>query len=587
MLLALGASGARYARAYLMKPIFDEVLLPHAAASVAADTAGLTGAAREISEPTALPDPTLRASLGRVAAIALVVIVTLPLFQLGRSLLIEWILGRVRIAIERDVFAKFLALPLHFHSERRQGDLLTRITSDVTSAHAAVRVLFGDFVESAIMIAVGTGFLIFISWQLALVCVVLGPALFAALAISGRRIRISARRRQEAVGDVNRRVVETLAGIKVIKAFRAEAAEDAAFRAETGRLFRRGMRVISNRVFARSGIELLTNGAVIGVVLFGSWLVLLGRFGLSAGDLAAFAAVLMTSYRPMRQLARGWVTLMDAEPSAERFLAVLDAPVELRDAPDAVAIDGVSRGVEFRDISFSYGREPVLRGVSFELHAGETVALVGRTGAGKTTLADLLMRFHDPTAGSIEIDGVDLRRIRRDALLRQVAVVTQDPFLFDGTIRDNIRYGRPEASDADVLASARTAHVDAFVDALPEGIDTRVGPAGIRLSGGQRQRIAIARAILRDPALLIFDEATSSLDARSERAVADAVDALLGGRTVLLIAHRLATIRRADRIVVLEGGRVREVGSHQELLRAGGLYRELFELEGSAPGAAI
>jgi len=239
----------------------------------------------------------------------------------------------------------------------------------------------------------------------------------------------------------------------------------------------------------------------------------------------------------------------------------------------------VREGVRLRDVSFTYGREPVLEGVSFEARAGEVVAIVGRTGAGKTTLIDLLLRFDDPTAGSIEIDGVDVRRLRRDSLLAQVAVVGQEPFLFDGTIGDNIRYGRPDASERDVLAAASAAHVDEFTAGLPDGYATRVGVEGVRLSGGQRQRITIARALLKDPAILIFDEATSALDARSESLVQDATLALLRGRTVFVIAHRLSTIRRADKIVVLESGRVAEVGTHAELVNAGGLYRELVELQ--------
>jgi ATP-binding cassette subfamily B protein len=215
--------------------------------------------------------------------------------------------------------------------------------------------------------------------------------------------------------------------------------------------------------------------------------------------------------------------------------------------------------------------------------AGEVVALVGRTGAGKTTIADLLMRFHDPTSGGIEIDGSDLRGIARESLLAQIAVVTQEPFLFDATIRDNIRYGRPGASEDEILEAARAAHVDEFANALPQGYETEVGAAGVRLSGGQRQRITIARALLKNPAILIFDEATSALDSKSEQFVQEAIEALFGGRTVFLIAHRFSTLRRADRIVVLEGGRVSQTGTHAELIREGGLYRELIDLQVTPP----
>jgi subfamily B ATP-binding cassette protein MsbA len=402
---------------------------------------------------------------------------------------------------------------------------------------------------------------------------------FAVISIFNNRILRSARRRQEKFSDVTQRILEILSGIKVIKSFRAEAIEDAAFRRETHQLFRRSMKVVKNRVLARSLVELLNNGAVIGLTLLGAILVLGGRWGLTIGDLAAFAGVLSQTYQPVKTLAKTWVRLLDAQPSAQRFFEVLDTPVELRDAPDAVVLDGVSERVALRGLSFSYGRESVLKDVSFEVRAGEMAAIVGPTGAGKTTLIDLLLRFYDPTSGSVEIDGVDLRQITRDSLLGHMAVVTQEPFLFDGTIRENLLYGRPDASEEQMFAAARAAYVDAFVQDLPDGYQTQVGADGARLSGGQRQRITIARAILRDPAILIFDEATSSLDSKSERYVQEAIDALLGGRTVFVIAHRLSTIRRADKIVVLEGGRVTQIGTHTELMRKGGLYHELVDLQ--------
>jgi subfamily B ATP-binding cassette protein MsbA len=328
---------------------------------------------------------------------------------------------------------------------------------------------------------------------------------------------------------------------------------------------------------ARSLVELLNHGSAVGVLLAGVGMVMSGWITL--GELSAFALVMVTIYKPVKSTAKGWVRLMDALPSADRLFEILDIPVEISDAPDAVSLAGVGEGIQLRNVSFSYGRESVLRDVSFEVRAGEMVAIVGRTGAGKTTLVDLLLRLHDPTSGAVMIDGVDIRRIRRDSLLDHMAVVTQEPFLFDGSIGDNIRYGRPDADEAQVLNAARVAHVDEFVERLPEGYDTEVGAAGARLSGGQRQRITIARAILRDPDILIFDEATSSLDSKSERLVQDAIDALLGGRTAFVIAHRLSTVRRADKIIVIEEGGISQAGTHDELVRAGGLYRELVDLQ--------
>ena len=555
VVLALAFGVGRYVRAYLMKPILDDVLLP-GASDVWGTFAGLI-------------------------AIATALVLLMPGVQLVRVYVVEWVLGRIQIDMERDVCAKLLALPLRFHQEGRRGDVLSRTLRDVTSAHAALRLLFGEFVLAAAMVSVGSATLLYISWQLALGMAVVGPLIFAVIAIFGQRIRRSARRRQESFADVTQRLVEILAGIKVIKAFRAESAEEAGFRRETEVLFRRSMKVVKNRVLARSAVEMLNNGVGMGVLILGTWLVLRGRFGLTPGDLAAFGAALATTYRPVRSLAKGWVQLMESQPAAERFFEVLDEPVSVEDAPDAVSIGPVREGVRLSGVSFSYGREPVLRDVSFELRAGEVLALVGRTGAGKTTVADLLLRFHDPESGKIEIDGVDLRGIRRDSLLAQVAVVTQEPFLFDGTVWENLRYGRPDASDDEIRSAARAAHVDEFVERLPEGWETPVGGAGVRLSGGQRQRIALSRALLRNPSLLILDEATSALDAQSERWVQDATEALMQGRTVLVIAHRLSTVRRADRIAVLERGRVRQTGTHADLVREKGPYRELMDLQPS------
>jgi ABC-type multidrug transport system fused ATPase/permease subunit len=333
---------------------------------------------------------------------------------------------------------------------------------------------------------------------------------------------------------------------------------------------------------SRSMVELLNQTMTFGALLVG--IAVMGLWNISIGDLVAFALLSSQAYRPVKKLARNWNSLMEAEASAERFFAVMDTPVHVRDARDAVAIGPVSRSVAMRGVWFSYdGVEPVLRDVSFEARAGEVVALVGPTGAGKTTLADLLLRFYDPDRGRIEIDGIDLRSITRDSLLAQMAVVTQEPFLFDGTIRENLRYARPDATEDEVRAAAVAAHVDEFVRDLPKGYDTEVGTTGVRLSGGQRQRVTIGRAILKDPSILILDEATSSLDSKSEKLVQEAIDSLLGGqRTVFVIAHRLSTIRRADRILVLEGGRITQHGSHADLMARGGLYRELVELQGLA-----
>ncbi len=600
--LTLVFGAARFARAYLVKPIIDDVILPYGALVTASgapawlpDLGRLTraGEAPEAERPPtgrAVRDldageraelrARIRSHFVAILAIAVAVMFLIPLAEFGRQYLVQYALGRMHVDMKRDLCAKLLALPLRFHQTHRRGDVYSRTVADVGSAHDALGLIFSDLAHSVLLIGVGVVVIFALSWQLALLALLLGPLLFAVFSGFGARIRRSARRRQEKIADLTQRLLEILDGIKVIKAFRAEALENAAYRRQTGKLFRRSMRAVQNRLLARSLIELLNNATAIAVLCVGAWMVVQGRFGLSLGDLIAFGAVSNQGYRPIKNLARAWVRLTDCGPGAERFLEVMDAPLEIRDAPDAVAIGPVSQGIRVSHVSFSYGREEVLRDVSFEVRAGEIMAIVGRTGAGKSTLIDLLLRFHDPDAGSVEIDGVDLRRVTRDSLLRQIAVVSQEPFLFDGSIRENLRYGRPEADDEQLLAAARAAHVDEFARTLPEGYDTEVGSAGVRLSGGQRQRVAIARAILKDPSILVLDEATSALDAQSEQRVHAAIDALLDGRrTVFLIAHRLSTLRIADRIVVLERGRISQVGTHEQLVRSGGLYRALLDLQ--------
>ena len=604
MILAAG----RFGRAYLMKPLLDDVMMPYhtvssgdtklsayqdfaVGESVAGSPAGTSTELTELTELTKLAvDKSaqqeraagleeIRASFRHVLQIALLIVISMPLSMFGRYYLISYALERVALDIRCELAAKLLVLPLSFHHGSGSGDVLSRTLRDSEHGRRSLDLFYGEFLESAIMVTIGVSTMIYLSWQLSLVGLLVVPSVLGIVVFFGRKIYSRALQRQAMAGEVTQRLITILSGIKIIKAFRGEAREYEAFRNSADQLFRRSMKVIRHGALSQSMVEALNAAVAIGMVMLGTLIVLQGSWGLTGGGVAAFAAVLGTSYRPIKVLSRGWGSMVEALASSDRFFEVLDAKEETPDSATATRIDGVRESVRFENVSFSYGREPVLRGVTFEAHPGEVIAIVGRSGEGKSTLMDLLLRFSEVDSGSIRVDGIDVREISRDSLLDSVAIVTQEAFLFDATILENIRYGRPDASDEDVLAAAEAAHVAEFVAQLPDGYQTEAGEAGLRLSGGQRQRITIARALLKDPAILICDEATSSLDAKTERPVQEAIDAMQGERMVFVIAHRLSTIHNADRILVLEDGRVSQMGTHDELMLEGGLYRELVELQ--------
>ena len=545
----------RYLRAYLMKPFVDELVLPWVRKEVVLDALA----------PRAM-------DLGLILGATMIV---LPIAVFLRSYGAHWIAASVRRDVDQSVAAKFLAAPLRVHRGGTSGDFLARALTDARLACDSVLTLYNEVLLN-LQLVVGGGIALFLaSWQLALLTVIAVPPVAILLSFFGRRVQRQSHRRQETQGDLSGRLLAILSGIKVIKAFQGQDLEERAYTAETSKFFRRHMKVVWNGVVARAVGEFVNPLVAVAVLGFGAWLIVNNMFEITIGTLPQFGMILLTVYKPVKVLIKAYPKIMEASGGAKRLFDVLDMEEEIEDREGARPMTGLAHRIRFRDVHFDYGDGHVLDGIDLEVEPGEVIAIVGRTGTGKSTLVDLVLRFHDPTEGAIEIDGVDLRDYNRESFLDQIAVVTQEPFLFDVSVRENIRYGRRDATDAEIDAAARAASAHDFIEALPEGFETEVGEFGLRLSGGQRQRLTIARAILADPAILVFDEATSALDAQTEAAVQTAIDSLRGQRTIFLVAHRLSTIRHADRIVVLDQGRIAQLGSHESLVAEPGLYRDL------------
>jgi subfamily B ATP-binding cassette protein MsbA len=475
-----------------------------------------------------------------------------------------------------------------FLSRHSTGSLTSHITTDVERIQSAVSELAGDLLKEGLTVA-GLLIVLFVKdWRLALLSVVGMPLAFQPLLKLGRHLRASNETSLRRWRDILEILQETISGFRVVKAFGMEGFETSRFRRAAARLFHVNMRITRTGAFLPPLMEAVGGLALIAALYYGSWAVRHGT--LTAGAFTSFLAALFAMYQPLKRLSRLNATLQAALAAGTRIFEVLDTHKEVREAQDALVLPRMRREVAYRQVGFRYADAggATLRGVTFTAGAGEVVAIVGTSGAGKTTLVNLLPRFYDVTDGEVTIDGADIRRATLSSLRAQIGLVTQETVLFNDTVRANIAYGLSDVDEARVEAAARAAFAHDFILDLPRRYDTVIGERGSRLSGGQRQRIAIARALLKDPPILILDEATSALDAESERLVREALSNLMKGRTTLVIAHRLATVRRADRIIVLDGGEVREVGTHDELLRrGGGLYSRLYELQFAAEDPAV
>jgi len=474
------------------------------------------------------------------------------------------------------LYAHLQRLSLSFFEQTSTGELMSRVTNDVEALENFVTHGVTLTAVDLLRLLGASAILVTMEWRLALVVLIPVPFIALGLRYFNRYARPIYRQARDRLGDINARLEDNLAGIRVTQAFVQEEPELLRF-SDTSRQYYhqrvRSIRAWSTYFPVLRFLALLGTALVLG---FGARMVANGQVTL--GTLVAFLAYSASFYEPLNRLTEIDNILQQAIAAGERIFELMDEVSDIQDAPDAMPLASIEGDVVFDDVHFRYqDGEEVLHDVDFHIAPGEVVALVGPSGAGKTSIARLLSRFYDPVHGRVLVDGHDLRGVQLASLRRHVAVVLQDTFLFNGTVRENLCYGKPDATDEELAAASTAAYAHEFIAQLPQGYDTEIGERGVKLSGGQKQRLALARAILADPRILILDEATSSVDAEAEYLIQQALDEVMKGRTALVIAHRLSTIRNADKIVALEDGRIREIGNHQELLSRGGLYSQLYQ----------
>jgi ATP-binding cassette subfamily B multidrug efflux pump len=522
----------------------------------------------------------------RTMALLLWVYVGGTLAQRGQIRQVGAVGQRILASLRERIFGRLLRLPLGFFDRRPVGDLMSRVTNDVDTlnqlfSQGLTQLLGSLFSLIGIVVA-----MVVLDWRLALVCFTIIPVMLLTNVFFARRARQAFRTTRETVGDVTAGLQEEIVGVREAQAFNRTEANIARFRERNAANRVANVQAVAITSAFAPTIDVLSTLATAVVIGFGGYLVVTGN--LTVGLLTAFLIYVQQFFRPIQLASQVYTQAQAALAGAERIYAILDEPTEPEDPPDAKKLDRVEGRIEFDRVTFAYepGR-PVLHDVSFVVEPGQTVALVGPTGAGKTTIANLVPRFYDATGGTVRVDGRDVREVERRSLRDRIATVLQEPFLFSGTVAENIAYGREGASREEVEAAARAVSAHGFISALPEGYDNPLGAGGGTLSGGQRQLVSFARAVLADPRILILDEATSNVDTRTEALIQRALARLLKGRTSVVIAHRLSTIRDADLILVIENGRVAERGTHASLLAAGGRYAELYRRQFREPATTF
>jgi len=566
LLVIFAGSLADLAQPWPIKVIIDSVLKAHRPKGWAGDLLTALGATDQLA-------------ILRAAAVASLLIAAFgAICSFFEKSLTTTVSQKVLHELRRTLYYHIQRLSLAYHDRKHTGDLMSRITSDIESIQSFVVSGILSALVSVLTLFGMIGVMFYINWQFTLIALSVAPCLFLVIYSYTRRIKKAARAVRKKEGEMVSIIQEALSAVRVVRVFAREDYEQRRMEVESMESVALALRARALKARLNPLVEMIVATGTAAVLWFGARMVLEGR--LSAGSLILFILYLSKMYKPMQELSKLMDTYSKAAVAYERILEVFEADSAVKDLPGAVPAPLFVGRIEFDNVSFGYDpKRPVLRNVSFRIRAGEMVALVGPTGAGKTTVTSLLARFYDPTSGAVKIDGHDIRRFEQRSLRQQISFVLQETVLFHGTIAANISYGKPGATPDEILRAARVANAAEFIERMPEGYDTLVGERGVTLSGGQRQRIAIARALIRDTPILILDEPSSALDSASESLVFEALDNLIGSMTSIVIAHRLSTIRRADVILVVKDGMIAESGSHEELMRLGGVYAELYAMQ--------
>lgn len=546
--------GATAAAAFLVKPALDDIFLN-----------------RKVT------------SLYWIPAAVIIVYLVKGTANYGQHVLMNYIGNRIIADLRSILYRNIQIQSLSFFTKNPTGTLISRVLNDVSLIYITVSNSVTSLFKDTFTLIALIGVVFYRDWKLALIAVTIFPLAIYPIVLIGRKVRKTSMKTQITMGSLTDLLQETIAGSRIVKAFGMESYETSRFNRENERLFRLLIKNVMTKALTTPLMEFLAGFGVAAIVFYGGFQVVRGST--TPGTFFSFLTALLMMYEPAKRLTNLNSEIQQGIAAATRIFSVIDTVPEIRNRPNAIALKPIKQGIELRDVSFAYEATPVLKHINLLIRAGEIVAFVGTSGGGKTTLVNLIPRFYDVTEGAVLIDGHDIRDVTLESLIAQIGIVTQQTFLFNDTVRNNIAYGDIQTSDDRVIEAAKAAHAQGFITNLPKGYDTVIGELGVKLSGGERQRISIARALLKDAPILILDEATSSLDTESEMEVQAALDNLMQGRTTLVIAHRLSTIRHADRIVVLMKGEIVEEGSHEELMSRQGEYYRLHQMQFREEGA--